>query len=155
MMRFLRALIQALRLTLKGETLTPARYRPLESWIARGLGLVGQVEGAAVDQGLDLAVLQLKLDGRPISLERTLQMVRHNLVNEYPRLMRLDDVYSMMVVSASNMNDQYRVAQFLALDELPAATRAALSALDAHLQALPQPPPDETASDSAQPKSQR
>jgi nitroreductase len=143
MMRFLRALVQALRLTLKGETLTPPRYRPLESWIARGLNLVERVEGSAAAQRLDLAALQLKLDGRPISLERTLQMLRHNLVNEYPRLMRLDDAYSMMVVSASNMNDQYRVAQFLEAGEIPAETRAALAALDAHLQALPQPPPEE------------
>ena len=141
MMRFLRALTQALRLTLTGESLTPARYRPLEAWIARGLKLLEQVESAATAQHLDLAVLQLKLDGRPTSLERTLQMAQHNLVNEYPRLIRLDDAYSMMVIGASNMNDQYRVAQFLEVEEIPAETRAALAALDAHLQALPQPLP--------------
>lgn len=141
MMRFLRALTQALRLTLKGETLTPRHYRPLEAWIARGLELAGQVESAAAAQRLDLAALMLKLDGRPVSLERTLQMLRHNLANEYPRLIRLDDAYSMMVVSASNLNDQYRVSQFLAVDEIPAETRSTLAALDAHLQALPQPPP--------------
>ena len=143
MMRFLRALIQALRLTLRGESLTPERYRPLEAWIARGLELVGQAESAAAAHGVDLAALQLKLDGRPTSLERTLQMVRHNLVNEYPRLIRLDDSFSMTVVSASNMNDQYRVSQFLAQSALPAETRAALANLDAHLQSLPQPPQDD------------
>ena len=139
MMRVLRAFLQALRLTLTGESLTPARYRPLETWIARGLELAEGVERAAAAQQVDLAARQLKLDGRPTSLERTLQMVRHNLVNEYPRLIRLDDAYSMMVISASNMNDQYRVSQFLALDELPDQTRAVLAQLDAHLQALPQP----------------
>ncbi|MYD09095.1 MAG: hypothetical protein F4X02_03535 [Chloroflexi bacterium] len=141
MKRFLRALVQALRLTLKGESLTPRHFRPLEDWIARGLDLLNEAERAAAAQRLDLAALQLKLDGRPISLARTLQMLRHNLVNEYPRLIRLDDAFSMMVVSASNMNDQYRVSQFLAQSELPAETRAALVALDAHLQALPQPLP--------------
>lgn len=146
MMRFLRALTQALRLTLRGESLTPARYRPLETWIARCLELVGRAESAAAAQRLDLAALQLKLDGRPTSLERTLQMLRHNLVNEYPRLIRLDDAFSMTVISASNMNDQYRVAQFLALDAILADTRAALAALDAHLQALPQPERDESES---------
>jgi len=142
MMRFLRALIKALRLTLKGETLTPPHYRPLAAWSARGLELLTRAERAAAGQGVDAAALQLKLDGRPISLERTLQMLRHNLVNEYPRLMRLDDAYSMMVISASNMNDQYRVAQFLDVDAIPAETRSALATLDAHLQALP--PPDES-----------
>ena len=68
-------------------------------------------------------------------------MVRHNLVNEYPRLIRLDDAFSMTVVNASNMNDQYRVSQFLHADEIRAETRAALANLDAHLQALPQPLP--------------
>ncbi len=143
MMRFLRALTKALSLTLKGESLTPPHYRPLEAWIARGLELLGRAESAAAGPGVDAAALQLKLDGRPTSLERTLQMLRHNLVNEYPRLIRLDDAYSMTVVSASNMNDQYRVAQFLALDTIPAETRSALAALDAHLQALPQLERDE------------
>ena len=154
MMRFLRALLQALRLTLRGESLTPARYRPLEAWIARGLELLRQVERTAAAQRVDPAALQLKLDGRPITLERTLQMVRHNLVNEYPRLIRLDDAYSMTVIGASNMNDQYRVAQFLAVEALPAETRSALAALDAHLQALPQPPPDEPDSDREPPRKQ-
>lgn len=154
-LRFLRVLIQALRLTLRGEALTPTRYRPLASWIARGLTLVERAESSAAGQRFDLAALQLKLDGRPTSLERTLQMVRHNLVNEYPRLMRLDDAYSMMVVSASNMNDQYRVAQFLEAGEIPAETRAALAALEAHLQALPPPPPDEPESESKQARTRR
>lgn len=153
MMRFLRALTQALRLTLKGETLTPPQFRPLEAWIAGGLQLVEQAEIAAATQGLDTAALQLKLDGRPTSLERTLQMVRHNLVNEYPRLIRLDDAYSMMVISASNMNDQYRVAQFLEVGAIPADARSALAALDAHLGALPQPP--QTESESKQANTQR
>ena len=140
MMRFLRALPQALRLTLKGESLTPRHFRPLQAWIARGLNLLERAERSAAAEGLDTAALRLKLDGRPTSLERTLQMLRHNFTNEYPRLIRLDDAYSMMIVSASNLNDQYRVAQFLALDEIPAQTRSALAALDAHLGDLPQPP---------------
>ena len=82
MIRFLRVLTEALRLTLRGETLTPARYRPLEVWIARGLELLQQVERTTAAQRVDPAALQLKLDGRPTSLERTLQMVRHNLVND-------------------------------------------------------------------------
>lgn len=141
MTRFIRALLQALRLTLRGESLPPRHFRPLEAWIARTLDLLNEAERAAAAQRLDLAALQLKLDGRPTSLERTLQMLRHNLVNEYPRLIRLDDAFSMMVVNASNMNDQYRVSAFLAGSELPAEARAAIAALDAHLQSLPQPPP--------------
>ncbi len=139
MMRFLRAFFQALRLTLRGETLTPPHFRPLEDWITTGLDLADRVNAAAASERVDLSALQLKLDGRPTSLERSLQMVRHNLVNEYPRLIRLDDSYSMAVVQSSNMNDQYRVGQFLLASELTSETlRSALAALNTHLLNLPQ-----------------
>ena len=76
----------------------------------------------------DLDSLSLKLDGRPVTLLRSLDMLRHNLVNEYPRLIRLDDPFSMMVVQSSNFNDQYRLSQFLDADmlESPAAQRRSL-----------------------------
>ncbi|MCY3833258.1 MAG: hypothetical protein OXG85_09580 [Chloroflexi bacterium] len=139
MRRFLRALIQAIGLTLRGESLTPPHYRPLETWIAAGLDLLGRVEELAPAEGVDLEAIQLKLDGRPTSLARSLDMIRHNLVDEYPRLIRLDDPYSMMVVQASNFNDQYRISQFLAADiRLSPELQSALFALNAHLLNLPQ-----------------
>ncbi len=139
MIRFLRALSQAIRLTLRGETLTSPRYRPLEAWIAQALNLLAKVDALVLAEALDIAALQLKLDGRPTSLERSLEMIRHNLVDEYPRLIRLDDPYSMMVVQSSNFNDQYRISQFLAADILlPPEFQRALSALNTHLLNLPQ-----------------
>lgn len=138
MIKFLRAFWQALRLTLRGETLTPTHFQPLEIWIEGGLGKLTTVFETAEADAVDLDALQIRIDGRMTSLERTLQMVRHNLVNEYPRLIRLDDPYSMMVVQSSNMNDQYRVSQFLAADVIQSeALKRALADLDAHLLALP------------------
>ena len=138
MIRFARAFIQALRLTLRGESLTPAQYRPLETWIDAGLPLLAQAERAAAAEYGDLSALQLKLDGRPTSLETTLKMLRHNLTEEYPRLIRLDDPHSMTVVQSSNMNDQYRVGQFAAIDAISSpALRQALEGLNAHLLNLP------------------
>ncbi len=138
MMRFFRAFREALRLTLRGETPAPAHYLPLMGWSADCLRKLKAARDAAEAEGLDLARIALKLDGRLTSLEQTLQMLRHNLVNEYPRLMRLDDPYSMLVVQSSNMNDQYRLSQFLAQDALPSqALRRALQNLEAHLRELP------------------
>jgi len=138
MIRFARAFIQALRLTLRGESLTPAHYLPLESWIEAGLGLLAGAERAAALEPIDLTTLKLKLDGRPTSLETTLRMLRHNLTEEYPRLIRLDDPHSMIVVQSSNMNDQYRVGQFAAAETMSsAALRRALNDLNAHLLNLP------------------
>ena len=138
MIKFLRAFWQALRLTLRGETLTPTHFHPLEIWIEAGLGKLTAVFETAEADAVDLDALQLRIDGRMTSLERTLQMARHNLVNEYPRLIRLDDPYSMMVVQSSNMNDQYRVSQFLAADVIQSeALKRALADLDTHLLTLP------------------
>ena len=138
MIRFARAFIQALRLTLRGESLTPAHYRPLESWIQTGLGLLAGAERAAALERIDLTTLQLKLDGRPTSLETTLRMLRHNLTEEYPRLIRLDDPHSLTVIQSSNMNDQYRVGQFAAADLIASTTLCrTLDDLSAHLLNLP------------------
>lgn len=138
MIRFARAFIQALRMTLRGQSLTPAHYRPLEAWIAAGLTKLERTEKVAAAEHIDLSALRLKLDGRPTSLAISLKMLRHNLTEEYPRLIRLDDPHSMTVVQSSNMNDQYRVAQFAAADAVSSpALRRALADLDAHLQDLP------------------
>ena len=138
MIRFARAFMQALRLTLRGESLTPAHYRPLEVWMAAGLTLLHTAERAAAADDIDLAALELKLDGRPTSLDTTLNMLRYNLTEAYPRLIRLDDPHSMTVVQSSNMNDQYRIAQFAASDVISSEPlRRALEGLDAHLQNLP------------------
>lgn len=83
--------------------------------------------------------LQLKLDGRLTSLEQSLQMLRHNLKNEYPRLMRLNDPYSMMVVQSINMNDQYRISRFLEEGVIESdPLRQALEDLNQRLLNLPQ-----------------
>lgn len=138
MIRFARAVIQALRLTLRGETLTPAHYRPLEAWIETGLTKLERAEQVAAAERVDLSALQLKLDGRPTSLDITLKMLRHNLTEEYPRLIRLDDPHSMTVVQSSNLNDQYRISQFAESDAISsAALRRALAELNDHLPNLP------------------
>ena len=138
MIRFARAFIQALSLTLRGRSPTSPRYRPLQAWIAAGLALQTRAERVAAAESLDLTALELKLDGRMTSLASALAMTRHNLAEEYPRLIRLDDPHSMTVVQASNLNDQYRIGQFAESDLIAsAALRRALNELNAHLQNLP------------------
>lgn len=138
MLRFARAFIQALRLTLRGESLTPAHYRPLEAWIEAGLVKLKRAERIAAAERVDLSALRLKLDGRPTSLELSLRMLRHNLTEEYPRLILLDDPHSMTVVQSSNLNDQYRVSQFAASETISSAQfRRALEELNTHLLNLP------------------
>lgn len=138
MIRFAQAFLQALRLTLRGESLTPPHYQPLEAWIDASLAELARVEQAAARERVDLALLRLKLDGRPTSLETSLKMLRHNLTEEYPRLMRLDDPHSMTVVQSSNLNDQYRVGRFAADEAISSpALRQALEDLRARLRNPP------------------
>ena len=141
MMRLMRAIMTALKMTLRGESATPSHLRPLEDWIDAGLRQLDETVRAADALGLDVEkrnAIQLKLDGRMTDLELTLQMLRHNLVNEYPRLIRLNESQAIQVIQASNMNDQYRISRFLGDGVVlaPELTRS-LEALNAHLQALP------------------
>ena len=138
MIRFARAFIQALRLTLRGESLTPPHYHALEDWIANSMTLLVNAERAAAAANVDPAALRLKLDGRQTSLETSLAMLRHNLAEEYPRLIRLDDPHSMTVVQSSNLNDQYRIGQFAAAEAISSpALRRALAELNERLRNLP------------------
>lgn len=141
MMRPIRAFVKALQMTLKGETITRSHYQPLEAWIDAGLGMLASVITTADANGLpqeQRTQIKLKLDGHMTSFEQTLQMVRHNWINEYPKLIRLDDPYTMMVVQSSNMNDQYRVGRFATAEEITSLeVKTSLEALNEHLMNLP------------------
>ena len=142
MIRTVRAFFRALQISLRGESLAPVHYRPLEVWMdAVGSQLALVIESADV-QGFDRSqrqILQLKLDGRLTSFEQTLEMLRHNLQNEYPRLIRLNDRYSMMVLQSINLNDQYRVLRFSQDGVIePDPLRQALDGLNECLLNLPQ-----------------
>ena len=141
MMRVLRAFFKALQLTLRDESLTPPKFRPLEIWIATGrslLSLVIEAADASGDGQQQRQALQLKLDGRMTSLQQTLDMLHHNFVNEYPRLIRLNDNYSMLVAQSINMNDQYRLSRFLSEDVIESQDlRRAMEGLHDHLLNLP------------------
>ena len=141
MLRYTRVFIKALQMTIRGETIASSHFKPLEDWIDEGLRLLATVTTTADAQGYGQekrGTIQLKLDGHLTSLEQSLQMVRHNLVNEYPKLIQLDDAYTMMVVQSSNMNDQYRISQFASADEIASAdVKQALERLNQHLMNLP------------------
>lgn len=141
MMRLLRAIITALKMTVRGESLTPAHLRPLEDWIDEALRRLDETICAADARGIKASsrrAIALEIDGRPTDLELVLQMLRHNLVNEYPRLLRLDEPQAILVIQASNMNDEYRIGRFLTDDVIESADlKRALEALNAHLLTLP------------------
>lgn len=146
MMRYIRAFIKALTMTLRGESIaptpkTPAHFLPLEAWIHDGLQKLAHVTVTA--NAHDLTPVQreqiiLKLDGHNTSFEQSLQMIRHNFINEYPKLITLDDPYTMMVIQSSNMNDQYRISRFMLSDDISVpAMQQAIEDLNDHLLNMP------------------
>ena len=141
-MRYIRAFIRTLQITATGESLIPARFRPLDEWITAGLQKLDHFEQVADENGLTVdqrEAIQLKIDGRNITMQRVLLMLRHNFQTEYPKLMKFNDEYSPMVVQTSNFNDQYRVQRLLDSDEIKnPGIYTALGNLSEHLYAMPE-----------------
>lgn len=143
--RIWRAFWGALRHSLRGgQSVQPPapRYPALASWMARISPLLDAVYAAADSAGLDSAAraaLKLTVDRREISIETILAALRHNLAEEYPLLIETYFEHNLTTLYAINLNDARRVAhlaQWEALQDYLALT-AALVALAAHLQAIP------------------
>ncbi len=141
-MRYIRAFFRAIQLTASGEPLTPPHFRVLEEWIALGLEKLDYVERVASENGLSAEQregIQLKIDGRKITMQRILLMLRHNFQTEYPRLIKLNDDFSTIVVQSSNFNDQYRIQRLVDCEEITKPSiHAALQDLSEHLYHLPE-----------------
>jgi hypothetical protein len=136
--RYLRAFVGALRMTLRGETITP-QYPELIGWIEETTRRVDAVYEAAEASGLCKAereALILHLDKRDISMETILATVRHHSTQEYRRLVRDSTQHTFVAIHASNLNDRYRVA---ALGEKVESleVKVTINALSQHLEAIP------------------
>lgn len=140
MMRYLRALSQAISLTLKGETVQP-RYPQLRHWIDEAANHLATVYVTADQQKLtreQRQALMLRVDGVNLSMQTILDAVHHNLHREYQALLNDPIEHHMTAIHASNLNDRYRIER-LSQDEALANTpvQAALMQLQAHLEAIP------------------
>jgi len=136
-----RALLISLRMTVRGEKpaslLAEAQHEPLLGWCRETLARVKAVEAAAAAAGLPLAGIVLHLDGRDQSLVQVLDVVRFHAAQEIPHVVRQATPYTRPAVQAANLSDRYAVLRFSQHEPLPAAVRAALEQLGAHLGALP------------------
>lgn len=135
--RYVRAFVIALRMTLRGETPPPAT--PLREWITQGLSRVDMIETLAARHQIDPAQVVLHLDRRDIRMSVILSTVRHHLTNEYPLLLRTPSAHSLNLLYANNLDDHYRVSRLEAAPILAGTpVQNAVSALAAHLEAIPQ-----------------
>lgn len=139
--RFVSAFFTALKMTLRGQTVASRKHPKLARWINETHKHLKDLYQTAEEEGLGQAqreAFTLQIDSRPISMETILAAVQHNLTEEYPRLLRLDDPHSLTVIYASNMNDQHRVtqlAQYPGLAGTPTAEK--IAALNEKLMTIP------------------
>lgn len=141
MRRILRALIIALRMTLRGEKPPPPRYPHLTAWTAEALRKINTILQQAESAGWKLEERQsrkLRIEGRDLSVQTILAAAQHNLSEVYPRMLRSADSQALTVIYASNMEDIFRLARLrdsgLVKNE---ALQRLLAEFCAHLEAIP------------------
>ncbi len=143
MMRYIRAFFKALAMTIRGEkpqTAGERRYPPLAAWLQTAQGQVATVYEALDAANMDASArqqIEVKVDGRVTHMDALLGAVRHHLDEEYPYLLRDLTEHTLTGIYASNLNDQYWLAEILANADLPQTVAAPLRSLHAHLEAIP------------------
>lgn len=139
-MRYVRAFFTALRMTLRGETYTPAPPSPLLAWIDEAARVLNVCLAAADQQGFDQAAregLTLVIDRRTISAQTILMGVRYHLTREYAYLIRNPTGSHLTAIYASNLNDQYALERLSQHEALPPRLKTPLEQLITTLKAIP------------------
>jgi hypothetical protein len=128
-----RALIEATRLTLRGESRAaePGLQRhPLTlAWIQEAGTALDALEAVARAEGLDTAAFTMHIEGRDVTVQLILAGIRFHLGEEYPSLLASPSQYALLAIKATNLNDRYQVMRLEQNEALPDPVRASLRAL--------------------------
>lgn len=134
--RVWRALIGALRLTLRGQTAAPSPLVPLRAWMTQTPPLVTVVLHAAEAAGFDRQT-RIVVEGRRVGVAAVLETIAFHARTEYPALLAQAATHTLAALYATNINDVFLLGR--CLEHLPAGeARTAAARLLAHLQAAPQ-----------------
>jgi hypothetical protein len=141
MAHYLRALVLALKLTLRGRRIAP-KHPALAVWAREAARRVDIVYRSADANGLNEAARKafiLHLEGRDISMETILALVRHHAALEYVKLLLDSTPHTFVAIYASNLNDRYRIEQLCNVVQQP-LVKTALASLSQHLGEIPSQP---------------
>ena len=144
LMRLWRAFWQALRLTLRGQTISapPSPHPALSAWAAEGKRLVEACQRLASAQGLPpekRQTLTVQIDKRATSFEVILSALHYHFASEYPSLILSGNEFSVLTISALNLDDIHRLKTLLQADFLQnSALLPFLQRILAHCEAFPQ-----------------
>ncbi len=138
-MRYLRAFVTALRMTLRGEAPPSSPHAPLLAWMKRAAELADAALAAAEASGLDQAARRqrtLAAEGRRTNMETILASVKFHAAEEYPHLMSSGSQTGISAIYATNLNDRFLASRLF--DTLDAgALREAIGQLVSHLDSIP------------------
>lgn len=141
--RVLRALLTAFRMTLRGETPPASPYAVLQVWMATAVTLTDAAYSAADTSGLsqpERKAHTLTAEGRRTNMETILASVKFHAEREYPHLLEQRTQITISAIYATNVNDRFLLSKLF--DSLEAGSvREAVGRLASHLESIPQLPP--------------
>src|SRR5690606_4937402 len=113
-MRYLRAFVSALQLTIRGERPVLSPQAALAAWMNQSAALVDAALSAADSEGLDQAARRnrtLSAEGRRTNMEAILATVRFHALEEFPHLLSNFSQTSITAIYATNVNDRFLISK--------------------------------------------
>jgi hypothetical protein len=130
---YLRALLTAARMTLRGEKhpaeIAADRYPGTLAWLDDVMAALAQVETAAREGGFDPASLTLHIEGRDVTARAMFAAIRFHAADEYPSLLKNATGYSTLAIKATNLNDRYMLLRLGEAEALPPFMREPVNKL--------------------------
>jgi hypothetical protein len=138
--RYARAFVTALRMTIRGQQPPGLRHPELYAWIRQMGVLVAELDTAITQVRLDKKAVTVRLDGRPLTLERVLQIFQYHAAQEFPSLLNTSGGrrFNIGAIHATNMNNRFWLILLREEKQLQQPTvQAALARLAEHLDTIP------------------
>lgn len=138
MLRYVRAFWKALLMTARGEKPPPPAYPALMTWAEQTVALLDELNTAFTQNGVQAAQVMVRLDGRDMSAEKALSVIRFHAAQEIRSLAKTYGHYNLLAVQATNINDRYWISRMAEQPGMSApAVQAVYERLLAHLDAIP------------------
>lgn len=135
--RYARAFWTALVFTLRGQKppslVAEESHADLIAWCRRTVALVNAAEGAIRSQQVAPTAIVMHIEGRDVTLDYALSVVKFHAAREYPHLVRSSNPHAVLAIQASNMNDRFLIQRMSEHDALPSEIRKHLDSINEHL----------------------
>jgi hypothetical protein len=140
-LRYIRAFFRALILTLRGQkpptVEAEERYASLLAWCKETMARLDSANAAIDQNSVETKLVVMHIEGRDVSLEHALSVVRYHAAREYPHLIRSGDHQTLTAIHALNLNDRFLITRLSEYEGLPTSVKTALDSLGEQLANIP------------------